>query len=90
MSTDASAPKREPVDVQRLRDEWFATNRPGEFCYLAHKRDLAACLDEIEKLRAMLRAFIDLDDGDEQFAWKHEELFNRARAAMRGEPKEGM
>ena len=56
MSTDASAPKREPVDVAALRERIAMLSRPWIHAKpsAVHKeeliRDMGACLDLIEEL----------------------------------------
>jgi hypothetical protein len=41
--------------------------------------------DRALRQASLLAEVAALDDGDEQFAWKHEDLFNRIRAEVSGE-----
>jgi hypothetical protein len=97
MSTDASAPKREPVDAQRLRElceraferHWQMSGNGAVFEFLfAARTALPACLDLIEDLRALLqrassRLYVHQGATTKQ-------LVSEIDAALRGEPKEGM
>jgi hypothetical protein len=45
-------------------------------------REDAYLIAAAPELYEVLEAIAALDDGDERFAWKHEALFNAARAAL--------
>jgi hypothetical protein len=93
MSTsDASAPKREPVDL--LADEIESFLSPYRCSYhttlVKILAPYAACLDEIEDLRAALDKYGAHQIQCAQHFTREPCDCGLDEAAMRGEPKEGM
>ena len=104
MSADASAPKREPVDL--LADEIESFLSPYRCSYhttlVKILAPYAASLDEIEDLRGLLAqagAVVKLTakdwglthpDGSTARLEGVDQLLEQIDAALRGEPKEGM